>query len=78
MRIVREIPHNRFKITVFSWNGKYLVKIEAGMYEQVYKISEMDLTGEEDLDRIIDEAFLERVTGIFKEMYSNLSARLPD
>jgi hypothetical protein len=30
MRIVGEIPHDVCKITLFSWNNRYLIKLELG------------------------------------------------
>jgi hypothetical protein len=69
MRVVAEIPSAEYKITVFSWNGKYLLKFERGPYEQTYKVSEMDLTGDDDIKKIIeDPEFLTAVTERFKEM----------
>ena len=49
MRLVREIAHSDCKITIFSWNNRYLIKHEQGMLEQTFKIPELDLSGEEDL-----------------------------
>lgn len=69
MRVVAEIPSEHFKVTVYSWNGKYLVKFERGNYEQTYKVSEMDLTGDEDIKKLIqDELFLKSVAERFNEM----------
>ena len=58
MRTVREIPHPQFKITVFSWNAKYIVKIEIGQFEQIYKINEMDVMGLDGIEAMLDEEFL--------------------
>lgn len=69
MRVVAEIPSEHYKITVYAWNGKYLVKFERGNYEQTYKVSEMDLTGDEDIKKIIaDEEFLKTVAQKFMDM----------
>ena len=68
MRVVAEIPHPDFKITVFSWNNKYLLKLERGMLEQTYKISEMDVTGDEDVKNLLTEDFLKAVGDIFLQM----------
>ena len=43
MRVVKEIPHSACKITVFSWNQKYLIKLEQGDFEQTFKVSEFDV-----------------------------------
>ena len=68
MRVVAEIPHPTTKITVFSWNGRYLVKFEYGLLEQTYKVSEMDLTSEADIEAIISEEFIAKVMARFKDM----------
>lgn len=77
MRIVAEIPREDFKITVFSWNGKYLLKFERGSYEQTYKVSEMDLTGDEDIKSILaDEEFMQAVSERFVEMGKTFKSAL--
>ncbi len=68
MRFVQDIPHTRFRIGLYAWNGKYIVKIEAGPYEQTYKISEMDLSDPESVPTMLDEPFLTRVAQRFQEM----------
>jgi len=77
MRVVAELPHIEFKITIFSWNGKYLLKFEKGMYEQTYKISEMDVNGDEEIKTIArDEEFLKSAMQRFKDMNHNLNNAL--
>lgn len=77
MRIVAEYPNVDFKITVFSWNGKYLLKIEKGMFEQTYKISEMDVTGDAEVKKIVeDPTFVEEVKERFKNMNVSLNSAL--
>ncbi|GAB3551948.1 hypothetical protein [Spirosoma fluminis] len=68
MRFVQDIPHPQFRIGLYAWNGKYIVKIEAGPYEQTYKVSELDLTAPEDVPTMLDETFLSRVAQRFQEM----------
>ena len=68
MRLVREIPHPDCKITIFSWNNRYLIKLEQGPLEQTYTIQESDLTGEDDLLLILDSEFLHQATIRFQEM----------
>ena len=68
MRIVDEIPHHTFKITVFNWNGKYLIKIELSDFEQTYKINEQDVSGIDDIRRMLNEPFLESCMGRFLSM----------
>lgn len=69
MRVIAELPHPDFKISIFSMNQKFIVKIERGMLEQSYKISEMDLTdGVNSVFELLDEEFLKTVNVRFKEM----------
>ncbi len=68
MRVIADIPHPDCKITLFSWNAKYIIKLERGMLEQTYKVSELDLTGEEDVRKLLDDPFLADVVRRFGEM----------
>ena len=68
MRYVQDIPHPQFKIGVYAWNGKHIVKIEAGPYEQTYKINDLDLTNAAGVQAMLDEPFLATVARRFGEM----------
>lgn len=72
MRLVREISNPDFKITIFSWNNRYLIKLEQGPLEQTFKIPEMDLLAEDDLYAILDAEFLRQANGRFMEMGHSL------
>ena len=69
MRIIAELPHPEFKISILYMNQKFIVKMEQGTLEQSYKISELDLTdGVNSVFEILDEAFLKAVGVRFAEM----------
>ncbi|MFD0764938.1 hypothetical protein ACFQZI_08730 [Mucilaginibacter lutimaris] len=69
MRIIAELPHPDFKISILSMNQKFIVKIEQGTLEQTYKIPEMDLTeGVNSVFELLDEDFLKTVSARFIEM----------
>lgn len=68
MRVVKEFVKNEIRISVFSWNNKYLIKFEQGPMEQTFKIPETDILEESDLDQFYDGEFFEEVTQRFKEM----------
>ena len=72
MRLVREISHPDYKITIFSWNNRYLIKLEQGLLEQTYKIPELDLTSDEDLLTVIDAEFLHQAALRFQDMGQSL------
>ena len=68
MRVIATIPHEEMKITVFSWNSKYLIKLEKGGFEQTYKIPELDFVDDAELEKMLDEEFKEKVVDIFQTM----------
>ncbi|MHB8207540.1 hypothetical protein [Mucilaginibacter sp.] len=69
MRIIAELPHPEFKISILNMNQKFIIKIEKGSIEQSYKIPEMDLTdGVNSVFELLDEAFLKTVSLRFEEM----------
>ena len=72
MRLVREIANPDFKITIFSWNNRYLIKLEQGPFEQTFKIPEMDLLSENDLFTLLDAEFLQQASNRFEEMGHSL------
>jgi hypothetical protein len=69
MRIIAELPHPNFKITIFNMNHKFIVKMEKGNLEQSFKVSEMDLTdGINSVFELLDDTFLETVNQRFAQM----------
>jgi hypothetical protein len=77
MKVVASYPHSEFNITIFAWNHKYLVKFEKDNLEQVYKISEYDLTGQEEIDTLLqNDDFLNTVAQRFEDMQEDLNEAL--
>ena len=76
MRIVGEIPHDVCKITLFSWNNRYLIKLELGFLEQTYKVNQFDITSEADLYKVVDERFINDALVRFADMERNLHTAL--
>jgi hypothetical protein len=72
MRVVGEIPHPYLKITIFNWNNRYLIKLEQGSFEQTFKVSELDVTSEEDLIKLVDVEFLKESEARFHDMAQSL------
>jgi hypothetical protein len=69
MRIIAELPHPDFKVTIMNMNQKFIVKIEQGTLEQSFKVAEMDLTdGVNSVFELLDEEFLTKVAARFIEM----------
>lgn len=71
MRLIKDIPHERYKIQIHNYNNKYIVKIELGQFEQVYKISEMDVASLDELERMINQELLSNALKRFVDMRSD-------
>jgi hypothetical protein len=77
MRHVADIPHPEVKITLLAWNGKYLLKLEQGMLEQTYKVSELDLLGgDAEVRQALDDEFVGAAVRRFAEMNRDWHAAL--
>lgn len=68
MRVIADIPHDRYKIQIFLYNAKYLVKIELGQFEQTFKIAESDVNGLEELKRMVTDQLLRNSLDRFLSM----------
>jgi hypothetical protein len=78
MRYLGDIPHTQFKIGLYAWNQKYIVKIETSHYEQTFKVSEMDFMGtENDFKAIMaDDIFVGQLITRFQLMHSDFQELL--
>lgn len=72
MRVIDEVSHPDCKITIFNWNGKYLVKFEQGLIEQTYKVSEMDVSDEKEVLSLTKSPFIDKVLQRFQDMRNDL------
>ncbi|MBM3451845.1 MAG: hypothetical protein FJX84_01755 [Bacteroidetes bacterium] len=68
MRLIKEIPHERYRISIHNYNEKYLIKIELGQFEQTFKISEIDVQSLEDLERMVTSTLLSNCLHRFVQM----------
>ncbi len=72
MRYLKDIPNHHYKVGLYQWNGKYIVKFEAGgMYEQIYKIDETEFESTEELESILDEEFVKTISERFRQMHTD-------
>lgn len=69
MRVIAELPHPDCKITLFSMNQKYIIKLEKGTFEQIYKISELDIPeGVNGVFQLLDSEFIKSASERFNKM----------
>lgn len=76
MRILGEIPHQKYKITMLEMNKKTVLQIEDVDVVQLYRFREGVLKNYNDL-RNLDAAFYQEVERIFKTMRENKNAHKP-
>ncbi|SIN71630.1 hypothetical protein [Algoriphagus halophilus] len=76
MRVVNEFVQEEIRISVFSWNNKYIIKYELGPLEQTFKVSEMDILEESELEAFWKGDFFEKVRVRFEEMGKTFRAQL--
>ena len=76
MRVVKEMTLGEIRVSIFSWNSKYIFKYELGPMEQTFKVSETDILEESELADFLEGDFLEEVQERFKEMGESLLRRL--
>ncbi|MBP9152950.1 MAG: hypothetical protein KBF73_11750 [Flavobacteriales bacterium] len=69
MRVVGRIPHPSITITIFEYNEKYTLKMEAGPMEQSYKITIDQIGNLGNLYKLVDESFLKECLVHFNAMY---------
>ena len=76
MRVVKEVTLGEIRVSIFSWNSKYIFKYELGPMEQTFKVSETDILEESELERFLDGEFLEEVKHRFEEMGESLLRKI--
>ena len=70
MRILGHIPYKNIRIIVFGMNDKYVIRFEAGLMEQVFKINQNEISGMDGISELLDEAFMEKIIHRFNEMFT--------
>lgn len=75
MRIVGEIKHPVYKITIFKMDTRYSVKFEDRDLEQTYKFREGEIVQSlADVYALMDQAFMQSIDEAFEQM-RNASVR---
>ena len=69
MRVVGRIPHPSITITIFEYNEKYTLKLEAGPMEQSYKVTVDQAGNLANVHKIADSQFLSESLKHFNAMY---------
>lgn len=76
MRVLSEhtLPDG-VKGTLYSWNGKFILKLENGFLEQTYKISELEVSGQKEVEELLNSPdFQAKAMAIFGLMGENMES----
>jgi len=76
MRVVKELIQEEIRISIFSWNNKYILKFELGPMEQTFKLSETDVLEEQELESFLKGDFFKKVKARFDEMGKSFRSQL--
>ncbi len=68
MRTVTKVKHPKLDVSIFLRENKYIVKIVLDQYEQVYRLNQSDVTGMDDMEKLVSKEFLDKVYLRFVEM----------
>ncbi len=76
MRVIHETSIQGCKVTYYSWNNRYLIKLEHHLLEQTFKINQFDVASDEELIRLVDAEFVQQALNRFQEMGQSLHAAI--
>lgn len=68
MRLIKQIPHERFFIQLHAYNGKFILSISIDSFEQSFKVNESDFPQVDQLAQLIEGEFLTKCIQRFIEM----------
>ncbi|MFM7725813.1 MAG: hypothetical protein ACKO7B_03865 [Flavobacteriales bacterium] len=71
MRIIATIPHPQIKISVFLYNEKYIIELEAGQYKQTFKISADSVEGLDGVKALLTEELIANCLSRFSGMHAD-------
>jgi hypothetical protein len=78
MRVIKEIVAPQYRATIFSWNNKYLLKLETPILEQTFKVSEFDVMGDADVEKLMSPKFIEKALKRFDDMGRDLAEAMAE
>ncbi len=72
MRTLETIPHPNFLISIMYMNDKFILKIEAGPYEQIYKLTKEMAPDIEAVKKIANNNLIRDAKLVFDQMHLHL------
>jgi hypothetical protein len=71
LRTLGEIPHQACRILLFAFNGKFILKFEQGLCEQVFKLDQFEVETEAHARALVTDAFVAKVVLRFESMQAD-------
>ena len=68
MTTTTKVSHPGLDISIFLRENTYLIKIVLNQFEQIYRIKQADVTGMDDVKKMLTTIFLDKVYLRFVEM----------
>jgi hypothetical protein len=59
LRLIETIPHPECRICIYSYNDKYILEVEIGIYKQTFKMSHDSVSGVADIRKLVDARFMD-------------------
>lgn len=77
MHFIKEISHEKMRISLFEWNSKYILKFETPQLEQSYKFSVLDVGGQKEIEELAtSSSFQSFVITTFQQMYAEMGKQI--
>ena len=76
MRIIESITRPGYLVSILKMNDKFSIKLEAGPYEQTYKVSDMDIGSLGNVKKLLTDEFYAKVEERFRQMNADFSIEL--
>ena len=78
MRIIATIPHPQLKISIFLYNEKYIIEMEAAQYKQSFKISADSMSGVDEVKALVTPEFINHCMERFNGMHGDFKKAFED
>lgn len=69
MRIIATIPHPHLRISIFLYNEKYIIELEAAQYKQTFKIGADSVDGLEGVKALLTDELIDNSMNRFEAMH---------
>ena len=76
MQVLKQITHPHYKLTLYEWNNRYIIKLEQDLLEQTFKINKFDVAHEGELEKLLNPDFMQQAMQRFAGMSEALHKAL--